>query len=495
MIDNAIFYNNGRLNRNKLKETWVRANLPDLYYQIVNFKLVVDIEHFSQRMYHYINDMNDYPKCVYCTNSNERYQSFTTGYSDFCSKKCALAYSRPSIEYKRKCNTIDKYGVAHTSMLNSTKKKQRETNNKLYGGISPACSKDIQLKMRSTNMARYNVEYVMQSKDIKTLYRDNRNKSAIEEITERYNLNVRSYDGDLFTIFCNICNKSYKSQRHMLYQRIERYKVNPCMNCNSINSNSSSYEDELYKYLSIYDITIKKNHRIDNQEIDIYLPDFNIGIEINGLYWHSEIKKNKDYHKNKSDFFSSIGIKILHIWEDDWLLRPDIVKNVIIDKLGIGKVHNISASNCTISTLTSNELNSYIYNNTIEYINGSNISIGLRYNNDLVSVMSFNITNNLNTLALFSDKLTYNIDNSGTTLFNYFIDNYSPNNLVAYIDNDYYRMDSNYLLDLGFVFEKAIEPTYYLCKNQRRFTRDDIINMCDYYKVYNSGILKYNYSF
>lgn len=46
---------------------------------------------------------------------------------------------------------------------------------------------------------------------------------------------------------------------------------------------------------------IRKDHIVlRGKEIDFYLPKYKIGIEYDGVYWHSEVYKDKDYHLNKT---------------------------------------------------------------------------------------------------------------------------------------------------------------------------------------------------
>ena len=64
----------------------------------------------------------------------------------------------------------------------------------------------------------------------------------------------------------------------------------------------SIVENELVEYVkSIYSGEIKTSDRslINPYELDIYLPEKKIAIEFNGLYWHGEKQKGKDYHEKK----------------------------------------------------------------------------------------------------------------------------------------------------------------------------------------------------
>jgi len=64
------------------------------------------------------------------------------------------------------------------------------------------------------------------------------------------------------------------------------------------------------------------------------LPDLKIAFEFNGLYWHNEEHKPNNYHLNKTELCEEKGIQLIHIWEDDWRYKQDIVKSMILNKLG-----------------------------------------------------------------------------------------------------------------------------------------------------------------
>lgn len=69
-------------------------------------------------------------------------------------------------------------------------------------------------------------------------------------------------------------------------------------------------------------ITMLENRR----ELDIYLPEYNVAVEYNGLHWHSEKYRERKYHINKYQECKDKGITLIQIWEDDWLYRKEIIQ-------------------------------------------------------------------------------------------------------------------------------------------------------------------------
>ncbi|MFI9629314.1 zinc-ribbon domain-containing protein [Streptomyces sp. NPDC052042] len=81
------------------------------------------------------------------------------------------------------------------------------------------------------------------------------------------------------------------------------------------------------------------SHRgsLDNgQELDIVVPGLGLAVEFNGLYWHSvEAGRKPGYHAAKSAAARARGLHLLHVWEDDWRDRPDIVVRALAHRLGV----------------------------------------------------------------------------------------------------------------------------------------------------------------
>lgn len=76
---------------------------------------------------------------------------------------------------------------------------------------------------------------------------------------------------------------------------------------------TSFREQAVFYYLSRH-FKCQNRAIIDNYEIDIFIPDINIGIEYDGRYYHPKSKENNE--KKKDDYFRNIGIQIIRIKED-----------------------------------------------------------------------------------------------------------------------------------------------------------------------------------
>jgi hypothetical protein len=295
-----------------------------------------------------------------------------------------------------------------------------------------------------------------------------------------------------------------------------------CPQCSSEIANySSSYEYEIIDFIK-ENIKTELIHRYNEnrKEIDIFIPQYNLGIEVNGCYWHSHLKKDKKYHKTKSDYYIDKNIKIFHIWEYQWVnpLKKKIIKSMILNKLNITS-SKIFARKCTIKNIPSSEYKEFCMNNHIQGHSPTQIKIGLYYNDILVACMGFsklriNLGNktseNKYELVRYCTLLNHNILGGASKILKYFENNYNPQTLVSYADNDYsngnlYKIlnfENKGCTNISYVYyipkEGIIKNRYVFRKSElikkgynKELTEFDITNSMGLYRLYNSGTYKF----
>jgi hypothetical protein len=253
-------------------------------------------------------------------------------------------------------------------------------------------------------------------------------------------------------------------------------------------------------------------------EIDIYLPDIKLGIEFNGIFWHSDKYKSKKYHLNKTNMAEDKGIKLIHIWEDDWKFKREIVESRISNIIGISG--RIWARLCEVREISYKESISFLNENHIQGNCISKYRIALFYKNEIVSIMTFgNLRKSLGQkskdgsyeLLRFCNRLNTTIVGGASKLFSFFIRKYSPINIVSYADRCW--SNGNLYKRLGFSMDKFTEPNYYyvingLRKNRFNYTKNklvkngfdpqksesQIMKEIGYNRIYDSGNIKFVYT-
>jgi len=244
-----------------------------------------------------------------------------------------------------------------------------------------------------------------------------------------------------------------------------------CPYCSGVNSTG---EKELKEFIiSIYSNTLieRKKFKKDSRkyELDIYLPDLNIGFEYNGLYWHSDLKRDKNYHIDKTKFFKDLGIRIVHIFEDEWLNKQNIVKIKIKNILGVSDSEKVPARKIVIKEISNREKTPFLESYHIQSSDHSEIKLGGFYNNELVAVMTFSKLRNalgnkikkLGEYELSRYASSKNVVGGFSKLLKYAIRNYDISFIKTFADLRWSDFNNNVYSKNGFTLSHISNPNYF----------------------------------
>lgn len=345
--------------------------------------------------------------------------------------------------------------------------------------------------------------------------------------TEQFIKEAKEVHGDIYgysnVVYVNaITNVIIECMYHgdFLQKPYIHWDGHGCLVCSRTTFGKSKKQDDLYVFIfnNYFGEIIKGFRLYDNEsdkrfykELDIYLPDLKLAFEFNGLYWHSEKYVNIDYHKNKTELCENKNVQLIHIYEDDWNYKQEIVKSRILNLLGKSKV--IYARKCDIKEVTPKESRIFFTENHIQGYCNSNIRLGLFYNDDLVSLMTFGnsrFEKNKTELLRFCNKLNTTVVGGASKLFNYFLNNNKINSIISYADRSW--SNGSLYRQLGFKQIDEIQPNYsYIVdgKRENRFkyrksvlveqgedknkTEHEIMLEREIYRIYDSGSLKFEY--
>lgn len=227
----------------------------------------------------------------------------------------------------------------------------------------------------------------------------------------------------------------------------------------------SSHEFEIVDWLKaqLPGITIIHGDRtiLAPKEIDIWLPEYKVGIELNGTRWHTDLRgKGKYYHLHKTEAAAQQGIQILHILDTEWTQKQEIVKSLILAKLG--ESNKIFARKCSIQEIPKKQAEQFFARTHIQGTASASVSVGLFYNNTLVSCMSFVKSRYSKRvqweISRFSSELYTSISGGAAKLFSYFIRKFTPESVITYSDR---RLFSGKIYaSLGMSFQQYTAPAY-----------------------------------
>ena len=268
----------------------------------------------------------------------------------------------------------------------------------------------------------------------------------------------------------------FENNRKLLVNRLN-HNVELSTILQPIGSPRTTFELKICKFLKDNNINyIPNDRKTINGELDIHIPSYNLAIEINGLHWHSEYYMNNDYHINKIKKCEEKNITLLHFFEDELLKKYDIIESMIKSKLGV--INNkILVNECTIKEIDAKTAFEFLKNNHILGNVNASIKLGLYYNNELVSIMTFgrlrNVLGNKGKnnnddyeMLRFCDKLNTIIVGSASKLYSFFKLKYKPFNVIGFANRRY--SNGNLYIQLGFNLKYCTAPNYWYVIGKER---------------------------
>jgi very-short-patch-repair endonuclease len=170
------------------------------------------------------------------------------------------------------------------------------------------------------------------------------------------------------------------------------YKGTNCTVCSSQERRSKG-EKEVEEFLLSLQLHVESSNRslIHPYELDLYIPDHKIAIEYDGKFYHSEGYKDKKYHLMKTEMCEEQGIQLIHIFDDEWELQRDKVKNRLKSICGMGTRYH--ARKCTVKPIGHAQAKQFCDQHHTQNYGQSLIKLGLFHDDVLISVMTFSKLN------------------------------------------------------------------------------------------------------
>ena len=438
-------------------------------------------------------------------------------------KRYGTDYYTQTEEYKErvKQTSKEKYGVDHFLQNPEVIEKRKQTCKSLYGVDNVSKTVDVQSKIKKVFNEKYGVDNISQ------LHIDNLNDwNEFLKDSEKYILD--HFDGQV--TIKQLC-KHFGVCASSVYNNLSPDSMH------LIKRSISYMEEEVIEYLtSIYpEIQIETHNRaiIRPYELDIYLPEFNLAIECNPTVTHnssqSYVEKYgiipKGYHKLKTDLCIESGIFLFHIFGYEWTWKQDQLKSMLRNLLSLN-TSKIYARNCEVRQIDFDTAKNFLVQYHRQGFTVSKINLGMYYNDELVSVMTFgkirgtigsksNSTNHWELLR-FCSKFNYTVIGGASKIFKYFIKNYNPSKIRSFSDRAHtkgniYKIlaftpvsvsDANYIW-VNFKTDQAFHRINAQKRNLKKFLQDDSIDLKKtekqimeehgYVQVFDSGTITWEW--
>lgn len=374
---------------------------------------------------------------------------------------CENPLQNEDVRAKIKTTCLSKYGTDCSLQATDIKNKAEKTLIEKYGADNVFKNKEMQRiakeRSASTISAKYGVAYPFLSDQI----RDTAHSVLIDKygsISPFIDEKVRN-----------------RARANMQLTNIAKYGVPEYFQSEEFrqlaarsNWYTSKGEEEIKEFVRSlgYD-TIKKKGKY---EIDVFISSKNIGIEHNGLYWHSELNVNQNYHLNKMKMAANEKIRLIQIFEHEWLRRKSQVKSYLRSALGKNYI-KVYARKCSIEIVdketASAFLDKYHIQGRASFIN----AFGLVNNGELLALLTVNYHHR------DSRKMTVNrfVSKEGVTVtgglsrLTKFASNYIKKDLISWCD---LRLsEGSGYRNAGWEQEEILRPDYFYTKGLRVFSK------------------------
>lgn len=214
------------------------------------------------------------------------------------------------------------------------------------------------------------------------------------------------------------------------------------------NSVHSVPNDTFASLLDVTKIPYQREHKLLNRSYD-FIVGRNL-IEINPSATHNstwsvfgDVGIDKYYHRDKSQLAEDNGYRCIHVW--DWDDKAKIVKLLLPRK-------RVFARKCVVKEVDLNTTREYLNEHHLQGYAKDEIRMGLYYNDELVSIMTFGKPryNKKCDCELIRYCSSYDVVGGAEKLFSHFIKDYNPNQVVSYCDKSKFTGET--YTKLGFKF-------------------------------------------
>ena len=312
-----------------------------------------------------------------------------------------------------------------------------------------------------------------------------------------------------------ICPQHGEFQQDV-YNHLQSHGCPKCFN------NFSRGEEEIRKYIELLGFKTEK-YRDSKFEIDIFVSELNLGFEYNGIRWHSDQFKHPKYHQEKSLYFAEKGIKLIHIWEDWWSYKKDLVLSFIRNQLGKSE-YKIYARKCEIRQLKFKDVRDFLDKNHFQGAKSANLYYGLFYQDKLIQVLTFFNKKGYWEIDRFATEKDYSIIGGFSKLFKQFLRDVNPNKIVTFSAIDLNNLkDKSVYAKAGFKLVSITDPSYFyanpqtlirysrnhfqkhkllnynylkliitkLVEEKGNYTEREVMDLAGWYRFYNAGNFKW----
>lgn len=360
---------------------------------------------------------------------------------DKIKKTCQTKYGKSSFLATDECreslrqHCLDKYGVENPAQAEEIKAKMRETCYVRYGVSHPRKYEKFQMEFCKAFLAKHGVCFPSQMPD----HLSKRKKTCVE----KYGFDHPVKNTDIQAKIRETCLQKYG-----------KYPVN-CF---------GQTEQEISSFISSLGFICKSDRKLlCGKEVDIYVPEKHIGIEYCGLFWHNEMSptpRDRNYHYDKYQSLHKQNIRLVTIFEDEWIHKRQICQSVLSSILGVFE-KRLYARNCNVADVEPKLARLFLNTHHLQGATQFQYACGLWYKGELVLCATFGRHHRQNqnglVISRFCSATGVQVVGGVSKLFSYIRKKFDTK-LITWSDNRW--SEGGVYEKLGFSLEKELPPDY-----------------------------------
>ena len=287
-------------------------------------------------------------------------------------------------------------------------------------------------------------------------------KRAKEIHGDAYDYSQVDYQGmkERVTIIC---------PKHGPFSQTPGHHLSRSHGCPECSHHKSKGESAIGKFVGAFtEVVTRDRALIAPKELDIYLPEHNLAIEYCGEYWHAarsieDEQRSKNRHFDKLKACEAKGIRLLTIYESEWLESPQTIKRLIRNAMGKSK-GKLMARKCVLAPVSNYDAARFYDKYHPQGGGGHGQHYGLYHNGKVVACMRFTFGANdrgayaeqMWTLSRYATRVT--VQGGASRLFKAFLDEHPGCDVKSFSDNRYFT--GKMYEQLGFKLEETSPPDY-----------------------------------
>jgi hypothetical protein len=328
--------------------------------------------------------------------TDERKQATLAKYEATCFRRYGVNNAAKSkvIKQKIKNITIEKYGVENISHLQETKDKIIAAHMALGGTSCYLQSEKGREKSKATSQKHYGTDHPMQNPELRKK-RDDTTEVTHGVRNPMQSIRIRKKQTDAVMAKYGVGNVSQVPE-------IKQKKLESLHEVWKDSQWRSKAEMDIQQWLLSLGV-VTTHAAIDGKEIDIFSEKHKVGIEYNGMYFHSAEKKGKKYHLEKTETAEAQGVRLIHIWEHWWRDRQPQVKNFLRSVFGLNNV--VYARKTEIRVIDNYVAWNFIVHHHIQLPKKSTrLALGVFFQERLIAVATFSNHHRKGDLEIVLDR-------------------------------------------------------------------------------------------